>query len=611
MTQYLFETSGASFGNAIDSMVTDGQLSANYYITFGKVSAWANDAAPPNVNTSFSGASVDVWSNMQGGKKLSSNEISLVVPRYDWTANTVYAPFIAEDTDLLSKQFYVLTSSNRVYKCLDNAGGALSTYEPSDLPSSDWKTPIVTDDGYVWKYLFTLSASDITRFLTTDWMPVKYLLEEASEPLHQWNVQQAAADGSIDYIYINSGGASYNTVPTVTFSGGGGTGALGIPTVSNSGLITGVTVSARGSGYGTSLVYTVTATNNNTTLTFSNASTNIANAYIGSAITAPGYIPSGTKIVSINNAAGPKQIVISQAAIANGTIANATISGLPTVVFTGGGGANAAATATVTNGEVVSVAMTNQGSNYANTLTVTIVGNGANAEASISSADITDGVITNIALDDFGNGYTRANVVITGGGGVNGTAQANIGPVGGHGSNPVYELGASNIMFVGKFIDDEDGTLSATIGQKFRQIALIEDPYGFGYSNTSNVSVFSQLTRLSVGPGIQAFANNEIIYQGDNLSSPVYVAQAVYFDSTNDYLYVNEVYCQEGINNSNAPDEDLPIKGNSSGAIRAFVSQRDPDMQPKTGKVLYVENITPVTRSASQTDVFRLVVGLN
>jgi hypothetical protein len=49
-------------------------------------------------------------------------------------------------------------------------------------------------------------------------------------------------------VIITAGGSGYTTAPTVTFSGGGGTGATGTATVAN-GAVTGVTITNPGSGY--------------------------------------------------------------------------------------------------------------------------------------------------------------------------------------------------------------------------------------------------------------------------------------------------------------------------------------------------------------------------
>ena len=48
-----------------------------------------------------------------------------------------------------------MSSTFNVYKCLDNNGNAASTVEPTGTSSSI----LTTGDGYKWKYMYTLSAT--------------------------------------------------------------------------------------------------------------------------------------------------------------------------------------------------------------------------------------------------------------------------------------------------------------------------------------------------------------------------------------------------------------------------------------------------------------------
>ena len=65
-------------------------------------------------------------------------------------------------------QLYVLNSANNVYKVLDNNGNAQSTVEPTGTSTSI----LTTGDGYKWKYMYSLSASQQVNFLSTDFMAV-------------------------------------------------------------------------------------------------------------------------------------------------------------------------------------------------------------------------------------------------------------------------------------------------------------------------------------------------------------------------------------------------------------------------------------------------------
>ncbi len=64
---------------------------------------------------------------------------------------------------------------------------------------------------------------------------------------------------AVDTVDIVSGGAGYTMAPTVTFSGGGGTGAAGTAVLTN-GIVTGVTITNGGSGYTSAPTVTVSST---------------------------------------------------------------------------------------------------------------------------------------------------------------------------------------------------------------------------------------------------------------------------------------------------------------------------------------------------------------
>lgn len=137
----------------------------------------------------------------------------------------------------------------------------------------------------------------------------------------------------------------------------------------------------------------------------------------------------------------------------------------PTVTISGGGGANAAAKAIVSNdGKVQWVYLTNEGSGYTSTPTVsfssgtatavaktelssnvvysytitnggtgyvsaplvTIVGTGSGATG---VAQVSGGSIVGIMPTSYGSGYSAASVIFSGGGGINGAATANLEPI--------------------------------------------------------------------------------------------------------------------------------------------------------------------------------------
>lgn len=61
-------------------------------------------------------------------------------------------------------------------------------------------------------------------------------------------IHPAKAAPGVSTATVLAGGIGYSTAPTLTFSGGGGTGMAGTATVAG-GIVTGITITAQGSGY--------------------------------------------------------------------------------------------------------------------------------------------------------------------------------------------------------------------------------------------------------------------------------------------------------------------------------------------------------------------------
>lgn len=217
---------------------------SNVYLAIARVEPWTNDAAPDMANSSVDSV-YNFWRNMAGGKRITGGDVSFVVRRQDWAANTKYVPYNCERSTLYgsSNLHYVLTTDFNVYKCLYNGGGANSTVMPV---STNPNTSYFTTDGYTWKYMYTLSDVDRIRFLTPDWIPVRTLA--SNDGSLQWRVQQAAVDGALDAFEIISGGVGYASNSTTVTIIGDGSSATATPNVVG-GVIDIVNITSRGSGY--------------------------------------------------------------------------------------------------------------------------------------------------------------------------------------------------------------------------------------------------------------------------------------------------------------------------------------------------------------------------
>ncbi len=146
------------------------------YVFIGNHIPWTNEDSPDSIIDSVKDEK-SVWDNMYAAKRVTGNDVELVVPRIDWTGNTKYRQYddTIELSSLLSsnttqnlKPMYVVNTDRNVYLCLCNNVSSNSTVEPSgqNLTANGI---IETSDGYLWKYLYNVRPSN--RFLTTNWIP--------------------------------------------------------------------------------------------------------------------------------------------------------------------------------------------------------------------------------------------------------------------------------------------------------------------------------------------------------------------------------------------------------------------------------------------------------
>jgi hypothetical protein len=211
-------TKELSITNAELFKASIGDEKTRIYFTYGKSTSWPNEAQPPQSNTTINMFN-EIWQNMIGGKLITGNDVRNAVPRYNWQANTVYTAY--DDTyDVLMSNtaFYVVTDEFNVYKCLSNNNSSISTSKPTSIVQTNF---FQTSDGYIWKYMYTISSFERLRFTTDEFIPVKKISENDNSL--QWNVQQSAVEGSLSAIVITDSGTDYTDANniTITISGDG------------------------------------------------------------------------------------------------------------------------------------------------------------------------------------------------------------------------------------------------------------------------------------------------------------------------------------------------------------------------------------------------------
>lgn len=253
----------------------------------------------------------------------------------------------------------------------------------------------------------------------------------------------------------------------------------------------------------------------------------------------------------------------------------------------------------VVDGEINAVYISNSGFGYTNSnnITITITGDGSSANA-IANVNTTSQTINSIIITNPGSGYHFGNVDISSTEGSGATANLIISPQNGHGSNPVEELGASNLMINIRLIDDEDGKL--TLQNDYRQVGIIKNPYIYGLSDTLFTnSVFDQTTTVVVSSGSDNYLNDEYVYQGSSLGSSTFSGRLVEWYGSNNTMKLVEVK-----GNPTAAS----LVGANSGVSRFLATSEFGELVPYSGSVLYIDNIAPITRNADQTEDIKIVL---
>ena len=236
-----------------------GEAADTYYLAIGRPQAFADnqafndgtDASPPTPVDDVGQVEYYAYDDFLSAKKLTSSDVSLAIPRRNWTTGTVYDYYrhdygdinsagstITADsgaTSLYDATFYVMNSTFDIYKVIDNNGGAASTVEPTGNKTTSVFT---TGDSYKWKYMYSLSASEQANFMSTDF------IHASTE-----STDYSTTGGAIEHVKITAGGSSGSdgTYTGVAIRGDGSGGECTVVVSSNA--VSSVTITTAGSGY--------------------------------------------------------------------------------------------------------------------------------------------------------------------------------------------------------------------------------------------------------------------------------------------------------------------------------------------------------------------------
>ena len=538
--------------------VTDssGLLNSNMYLFIGKVTGWSDDASPPTPTDSVANTHYENWRDMIAAKKITSTDVSHVIPRKNWTNNTNYFAYTDNTNTLFSQDFYVMTGDYNVYKCLSNSdtnssGTTAST--STTKPTGTGTAIISTTDGYKWKFMYQIPASDALKFVTPNYIPVDKVRRANSYLANTYD----SAPGQVQF-----------DVETATAAAGGGNGAIEV-----------VHLTTRGLQY-LGEVGNVSAVTNTTTVTITGTSFTADDCIVNNDI----YFTSGDASGeggTITDYNGTTKVVTFTPAITAPSATDGYAIG-PKVVISGDGqGANVRCTTNSTGG-INATAIIAGGNNYSNA-SISII---SNASQSNSFNPSPTAVLTPI-----------------------------IGPKGGHGSDAVDELGGFYILINSRLEYSESNNF--TTDNDFRKVGLLAQPK-FSNGDFANTSVVDQATAAVVSSWngtafsvdelvtgatsgatgrVVDFTGNNTIRMTDIIPSGNSITAG--YNGIYGYFTNTEVIAANTVGGGGS---GASATANGSGAVTGG------DLQRFSGDIIYVENRSPISRATDQIEDIKLII---
>ena len=491
---------------------------ANYYTFLGHPNP-ANVTIPNYGNADWPQEPKDSFEQEYGYhdsmmfmKRITSEDIARVVPRYDWQSGSTYdmykhnydsvntAPQLSSST-LYEAKYVVINSEYKVYLCINNGQdpenprGKKSVVEPNFVSTIPQAASVTAQDGYIWKYLYTISPADVIKFATEKYIPLPKKWGDANTE----TVKNASQTGKIETVAITNRGINY-------------------------------------------------------------------------------------------------------------TLKEGSTVRLPIL----GDGTGGEVTITIANNEVSTATVTAGGKNYTRAFVRMVTG------------------AVGLNVDATGNAITVDS-------GLNATFEVPIPPKGGHGYDIYRELGGHRVMVYSKY----DTNADYIIGNDFSRIGIVKNPTVFASkTEVLDVSTATSLSALKMAnPEIGDYPNNEIITQTVGVGSTAVGYVASYSSDTGVLRYyqpsgLSELsgYGYKVLDFTNSTQAGIGTVINvgvgtalsidntfdgSSQTINNKVIQfgqtfdngkANPDVEPYSGEIIYVDNRSPITRSKSQKEELKIVV---
>lgn len=514
----------------------------NHYLFVGKPRAWPNEVTPPLPLDTLR-EELRAWESMMGLKHILEANTSHVIPRHDWdaTGNTIYIGYSDNDPEL----FFHPTPAEVA------AANLAGTYTPGSFYA-------MTDEFHVFKCLSNGGGAkstvkplkpgnslDIVE--TSDGYRWKYMLTVSTSDALKWLTDAwipvkvlSADDGSFQWI-VQQGAVD--------------------------GIISDIRVTAPGSGYEN--VRPVAESLSSATPT-----TVVLNAAAQSYATGNGFYNGGTFWVETGIAAGASRVITAYDHGTNTITLDSALVTLPV-----------------------------GGDDYKILPTVTITGNGAGAKGKVFvDQSVPDGVLS-VSVTNGGTGYRYASATISGAAGSGATVEVVMPPLGGHGLNAIFELGA-HFIEMNVRLEYNEGLGDFPLSNDYRQIGIVRNVTDFGTSNLSTAITRIAAQRLQVVPLTGTFLPDEDIIGPVLAGSPV--GFIVDWDSVNNII----TFVQDTVSGFGdfTPAIGQVLTGGTSGATATLTAVIDPEVNRYSGDIIYLENRRAILRAPDQLEDIKLII---
>lgn len=157
-------------------------------------------------------------------KKITYDDVRRLIRKLSWEQGQIYEMYRHDysvynlspqtnSSSLYESNFYVVNKNYRVYICLNNGVNTSNPFGRQSIDEPDFvdlepRPAGTSGDGYIWKYLYTISPSDIIKFDSESYIPLPNNWGELGT--ESFSIKNNAVDGKIESVVVQSRGIGYS-----------------------------------------------------------------------------------------------------------------------------------------------------------------------------------------------------------------------------------------------------------------------------------------------------------------------------------------------------------------------------------------------------------------